>query len=65
MEDLKVSAVVLKEKKMIEVMFGESEAGSMKCAKSRKTVISGEAGPTAVFGNADRSEERRVGKECL
>ena len=53
MEDLKVSAVVLKEKKMIEVMFGESEAGSMKCAKSRKTVISGEAGPTAVFGNAD------------
>ena len=32
MEDLKVSAVVLKEKKMIEVMFGESEAGSMKCA---------------------------------
>ena len=38
---------------MIEVMFGESEAGSMKCAKSRKAVISGEDGPTAVFGNAD------------
>lgn len=37
---------------MIEVMFGESEAGSMKCAKSRKAVISGEDGPTAIFGNA-------------
>ena len=37
---------------MIEVMFGESETGSMKCAKSRKAVISGEDGPTAIFGNA-------------
>ncbi len=38
---------------MIEVMFGESEASSMKCAKNRKSVIRGEDGPTVVFGNPD------------
>ncbi|MEY8426403.1 DUF3658 domain-containing protein [Lachnospiraceae bacterium 46-15] len=45
---------------MIEVMFGESEAGAMKCAKSRKAIISGEDGPTAVFGNADLLPSREA-----
>ncbi|MDD3796280.1 MAG: DUF3658 domain-containing protein [Lachnospiraceae bacterium] len=35
---------------MIEVLFGESEAGSMKCAKSNQKICHSD-GPTAVFGN--------------
>lgn len=34
---------------MIEVLFGESEAGSMKCAKSRKSLCRSD-GPVAVIG---------------
>ena len=37
---------------MIEVLFGESEAGSMKCAKSLKNVLNRTDGPTMVWGDA-------------
>lgn len=39
---------------MIEVLFGESEAGSMKCAKSDRINRTFCDGPTAVFGDASR-----------
>ena len=35
---------------MIEVLFGESEAGSMKCAKSMKSLCRSD-GPVSVIGN--------------
>ena len=44
---------------MIEILFGESEAGSMKCAKSRKKIEKANDGPTAVFGNPDLLPERK------
>lgn len=44
---------------MIEILFGESEAGSMKCAKSRKKIEKANDGPTAIFGNPDLLPERK------
>lgn len=37
---------------MIEVLFGESEAGSMKCAKSNKKICKASDDPTSVWGDA-------------
>lgn len=36
---------------MIEVLFGESEAGAMKCAKSNKKLRNSSDGPTSVWGD--------------
>lgn len=44
---------------MIEVLFGESEAGSMKCAKSNKKICKANDGPTAVWGDASLLPKRK------
>lgn len=46
---------------MIEVLFGESEAGSMKVSKSSNTtIIGGMNGPTSYIGNPPQLYEKKV-----
>lgn len=45
---------------MIEVLFGESEAGSMRAAKCDRAVIGGADGPTACIGNPSRQKRDTV-----
>jgi len=46
---------------MIEILFGESEAGSMKVAKSNNTtIIGGMNGPTSYIGNPPQSNEKKI-----
>lgn len=44
---------------MIEVLFGESEAGSMRCAKSNKKICKANDGPTYVWGDPSLLPERK------
>lgn len=44
---------------MLEILFGESEAGSMKVAKSRAGIMRGGDGPIAVWGNPDMLPEQK------
>lgn len=39
---------------MIEILFGESEAASMKAAKCEQIYVSSNDGPTACFGAGKR-----------
>ena len=47
---------------MIEILFGESEAASMKAAKCEQIYVSSNDGPTACFGAGKRKAPEK--KEC-
>jgi len=46
---------------MIEILFGDSEAGSMKAAKSSNTtIIGGMNGPTSYIGNPPQLDGKKI-----